>query len=138
MQCLKIGFLVELVKGVEFWLDGGYNVVGGVVIVKMLVVQLLCLIYLICGMFNIKDVIGYMFLFVKVVDSLMGVFIFGEVNMLLVDEIVVVVKFVGFVEVMIVNSIKDVFVVILMWDFNVWVLICGLFYLVGVILWDYV
>lgn len=55
-----MGLLVESVLFVEFWLDGGYNVVVGEVFVVLLGVFLKCEMYLICGMFNIKDVLGYL------------------------------------------------------------------------------
>ncbi|THD73916.1 bifunctional folylpolyglutamate synthase/dihydrofolate synthase [Thalassobius vesicularis] len=60
MQRLRHGPLVEAAPGVELWLDGGHNPAAGQALAAHLATLPKRPTYLICGMLNTKDVVGYL------------------------------------------------------------------------------
>jgi dihydrofolate synthase/folylpolyglutamate synthase len=82
MQRLKSGPLVEAAPGAEIWLDGGHNPAAGEALAAHLAGLPKRPTYLICGMLNTKDIVGYLSPFKGVVEALIAVSIPDEANTL--------------------------------------------------------
>ena len=82
MQRLRHGPLVDAAPKVELWLDGGHNPAGAEAVAATLARMPARETYLICGMLNTKDVLGYMTPLAGQVTRLHAVSIPGEKNTL--------------------------------------------------------
>ena len=86
MQRLKSGPFVDILIDSEIWLDGGHNPAAAEVLAKVLASLEPKPTYLICGMLNTKDVLGYMAYLKSSVDELFSVAVPGELATLTAKE----------------------------------------------------
>ena len=82
MQRLTHGPLIEAAPGCELWLDGGHNPAGGEAVAATLSAMPQRPTWLVCGMLNTKDVLGYMRPLAGHAAGLIAVDIPGEPNTL--------------------------------------------------------
>ena len=133
MQKLKNGPLITLAPDAEIWLDGGHNKAAGHALSEAISRLQSRKLFLIVGMLNTKDVMGYMQPLLNKSSDLYGVSIPGEAATMSAQETVAVAKDVGFKAIVSENvesAIKD----IVKYDHNARILICGSLYLAGNIL----
>lgn len=133
MQKLKNGPLITLAPDAEIWLDGGHNKAAGHALSEAISRLQSRKLFLIVGMLNTKDVMGYMQPLLNKSSDLYGVSIPGEAATMSAQETVAVAKDVGFKAIVSENvesAIKD----IVKYDHNARILICGSLYLAGSIL----
>ena len=133
MQKLKNGPLITLAPDAEIWLDGGHNKAAGHALSEAISRLQSRKLFLIVGMLNTKDVMGYMQPLLNKSSDLYGVSIPGEAATMSAQETVDIAKDVGFKAIVSENvesAIKD----IVKYDHNARILICGSLYLAGYIL----
>lgn len=133
MQKLKNGPLITLAPDAEIWLDGGHNKAAGHALSEAISRLQSRKLFLIVGMLNTKDVMGYMQPLLNKSSDLYGVSIPGEAATMSAQETVDIAKDVGFKAIVSENvesAIKD----IVKYDHNARILICGSLYLAGNIL----
>ncbi|MDA8700048.1 bifunctional folylpolyglutamate synthase/dihydrofolate synthase [Amylibacter sp.] len=133
MQKLKNGPLITLAPDAEIWLDGGHNKAAGHALSEAISRLQSRKLFLIVGMLNTKDVMGYMQPLLNKSSDLYGVSIPGEAATMSAQETVDIAKDVGFKAIVSENvesAIKD----IIKYDHNARILICGSLYLAGNIL----
>lgn len=133
MQKLKNGPLITLAPDAEIWLDGGHNKAAGQALSEAISRLQSRKLFLIVGMLNTKDVMGYMQPLLNKSSDLYGVSIPGEAATMSAQETVDIAKDVGFKAIVSENvesAIKD----IVKYDHNARILICGSLYLAGNIL----
>ncbi|MDC1498950.1 bifunctional folylpolyglutamate synthase/dihydrofolate synthase [Amylibacter sp.] len=133
MQKLKNGPLITLAPDAEIWLDGGHNKAAGHALSEAISRLQSRKLFLIVGMLNTKDVMGYMQPLLNKSSDLYGVSIPGEAATMSAQETVDIAKDVGFKAIVSKNvesAIKD----IVKYDHNARILICGSLYLAGNIL----
>lgn len=133
MQKLKNGPLITLAPDAEIWLDGGHNKAAGHALSEAISRLQSRKLFLIVGMLNTKDVMGYMQPLLNKSSDLYGVSIPGEVATMSAQETVDIAKDVGFKAIVSENvesAIKD----IVKYNHNARILICGSLYLAGNIL----
>ena len=133
MQKLKNGPLITLAPDAEIWLDGGHNKAAGHALSEAISRLQSRKLFLIVGMLNTKDVMGYMQPLLNKSSDLYGVSIPGESATMSAQETVDIAKDVGFKAIVSENvesAIKD----IVKYDHNARILICGSLYLAGNIL----
>ena len=133
MQKLKNGPLITLAPDAEIWLDGGHNKAAGHALSEAISRLQSRKLFLIVGMLNTKDVMGYMQSLLNKSSDLYGVSIPGEAATMSAQETVDIAKDVGFKAIVSENvesAIKD----IVKYDRNARILICGSLYLAGNIL----
>ena len=133
MQKLKNGPLITLAPDAEIWLDGGHNKAAGHALSEAISRLQSRKLFLIVGMLNTKDVMGYMQPLLNKSSDLYGVSIPGEAATMSAQETVDIAKEVGFKAIVSENvesAIKD----IVKYDHNARILICGSLYLAGNIL----
>ena len=133
MQKLKNGPLITLAPDAEIWLDGGHNKAAGHALSEAISRLQSRKLFLIVGMLNTKDVMGYMQPLLNKSSDLYGVSITGEAATMSAQETVDIAKDVGFKAIVSENvesAIKD----IVKYDHNARILICGSLYLAGNIL----
>ena len=133
MQKLKNGPLITLAPDAEIWLDGGHNKAAGHALSEAISRLQSRKLFLIVGMLNTKDVMGYMQPLLNKSSDLYGVSIPGEAATMSAQETVDIAKDVGFKAIVSENvesAIKD----IVKYDRNARILICGSLYLAGNIL----
>jgi len=133
MQKLKNGPLITLAPEAEIWLDGGHNKAAGHALSEAISRLQSRKLFLIVGMLNTKDVMGYMQPLLNKSSDLYGVSIPGEAATMSAQETVDIAKDVGFKAIVSENvesAIKD----IIKYDHNARILICGSLYLAGNIL----
>ncbi|TWI35957.1 bifunctional folylpolyglutamate synthase/dihydrofolate synthase [Paracoccus sulfuroxidans] len=82
MQRLTRGPLIDAAAGCELWLDGGHNPAGGEAVAATLAALPPRPTWLVCGMLNTKDVLGYMQPLAAHAAGLVAVEIPGEPNTL--------------------------------------------------------
>ena len=82
MQQLKDGALARLAGSAELWLDGGHNAAAGITISKHLATLPKRPTFLICGMLNTKDVLGFLTPLAQQADKLVAVPIPNETSTL--------------------------------------------------------
>ena len=82
MQHLTRGPLIEAAPDCELWLDGGHNPAGGEAVAATLSAMPQRPTWLVCGMLNTKDVLGYMQPLAGHAAGLIAVDIPGEPNTL--------------------------------------------------------
>ena len=133
MQKLKNGPLITLAPDAEIWLDGGHNKAAGHALSEAISRLQSRKLFLIVGMLNTKDVMGYMQPLLNKSSDLYGVSIPGEAATMSAQETVDIAKDVGFKAIVSENvesAIKD----IVKYNHNARILICGSLYLAGNIL----
>ena len=133
MQKLKNGPLITLAPDAEIWLDGGHNNAAGHALSEAISRLQSRKLFLIVGMLNTKDVMGYMQPLLNKSSDLYGVSIPGEAATMSAQETVDIAKDVGFKAIVSENvesAIKD----IVKYNHNARILICGSLYLAGNIL----
>ena len=133
MQKLKNGPLITLAPDAEIWLDGGHNKAAGHALSEAISRLQSRKLFLIVGMLNTKDVMGYMQPLLNKSSDLYGVSIPGEAATMSAQETVDIAKDVGFKAIVSENvesAIKDT----IKYDHNARILICGSLYLAGNIL----
>ncbi|MDB9877674.1 bifunctional folylpolyglutamate synthase/dihydrofolate synthase [Amylibacter sp.] len=133
MQKLKNGPLITLAPDAEIWLDGGHNKAAGHALSEAISRLQSRKLFLIVGMLNTKDIMGYMQPLLNKSSDLYGVSIPGEAATMSAQETVDIAKDVGFKAIVSENvesAIKD----IVKYDHNARILICGSLYLAGNIL----
>ncbi|MDB0033147.1 bifunctional folylpolyglutamate synthase/dihydrofolate synthase [Amylibacter sp.] len=133
MQKLKNGPLITLAPDAEIWLDGGHNKAAGHALSEAISRLQSRKLFLIVGMLNTKDVMGYMQSLLNKSSDLYGVSIPGEAATMSAQETVDIAKDVGFKAIVSENvesAIKD----IVKYNHNARILICGSLYLAGNIL----
>ncbi|MDB4087920.1 bifunctional folylpolyglutamate synthase/dihydrofolate synthase [Amylibacter sp.] len=133
LQKLKNGPLITLAPDAEIWLDGGHNKAAGHALSEAISRLQSRKLFLIVGMLNTKDVMGYMQPLLNKSSDLYGVSIPGEAATMSAQETVDIAKDVGFKAIVSENvesAIKD----IVKYDHNARILICGSLYLAGNIL----
>ncbi|MDB4191671.1 bifunctional folylpolyglutamate synthase/dihydrofolate synthase [Amylibacter sp.] len=133
MQKLKNGPLITLAPDAEIWLDGGHNKAAGHALSEAISRLQSRKLFLIVGMLNTKDVMGYMQPLLNKSSDLYGVSIPGEAATMSAQETVDIAKDVGFKAIVSENvesAIKD----IVKYNHNSRILICGSLYLAGNIL----
>ena len=133
MQKLKNGPLITLAPDAEIWLDGGHNKAAGHALSEAISRLQSRKLFLIVGMLNTKDVMGYMQPLLNKSSDLYGVSIPGEAATMSAQETVDIAKDVGFKAIVSENvesAIKD----IVKYDRNARIIICGSLYLAGNIL----
>ena len=133
MQRLKDGALARLAGQAELWLDGGHNAAAGIAIGKHLATLPKRPTFLICGMLNTKDVLGYVTPLAKQADKLIAVSIPNEINTLPAEVTATQASNVGLAASTAVNvaiAIQE----IVQTDPHARILICGSLYLAGAVL----
>ena len=133
MQRLKDGALARLAGQAELWLDGGHNAAAGIAIGKHLATLPKRPTFLICGMINTKDVLGYLTPLAKQADKLIAVSIPNEINTLPAEVTATQASNVGLAASTAVNvaiAIQE----IVQTDPHARILICGSLYLAGAVL----
>jgi dihydrofolate synthase/folylpolyglutamate synthase len=133
LQKLKNGPLITLAPDAEIWLDGGHNKAAGHALSEAISRLQSRKLFLIVGMLNTKDVMGYMQPLLNKSSDLYGVSIPGEAATMSAQETVDIAKDVGFKAIVSENvesAIKD----IVKYNHNARILICGSLYLAGNIL----
>ncbi|AGT07659.1 bifunctional folylpolyglutamate synthase/dihydrofolate synthase [Paracoccus aminophilus] len=135
MQRLKHGPLVEAAKGCELWLDGGHNPAGGEAVAKTLAAMPKRPTFLVCGMINTKDVVGYMRPLVPVAESLIAISIPNEPNTLPAEETAEAARRAG-LPVEIAADAQEAVQKIAAAHPEARILICGSLYLAGQVLKD--
>ena len=133
MQRLLLGRLVELAGNAELWLDGGHNPAAGEALAAHIATLPKKSTYLICGMLNTKDILGYLKPFSAHVDGLIGVSIPHEINTLSAEETVGKARAAG-MHSMAAQTIDNAIQTVIQKDPNARILLCGSLYLAGKIL----
>lgn len=133
MQRLRQGPLVEAAPRAEIWLDGGHNPAGGAAVAATLARMPKRPTYLICGMLNTKDVVGYMRPLAPQVTSLKAVSIPNEINTLTAEQTRDAALIAG-IEARAMPSVAEAMAEIMAAEPEARVLICGSLYLAGAIL----
>lgn len=133
MQRLLSGRLVELAGNAELWLDGGHNPAAGEALAAHIATLPKKSTYLICGMLNTKDILGYLKPFSAHVDGLIGVSIPNEINTLSAEETVGKARAAG-MHSMAAQTIDNAIQTVIQKDPNARILLCGSLYLAGEIL----
>ncbi|NDH27331.1 MAG: hypothetical protein EBY35_14170 [Rhodobacteraceae bacterium] len=133
MQRLLSGRLVELAGNAELWLDGGHNPAAGEALAAHIATLPKKSTYLICGMLNTKDILGYLKPFSAHVDGLIGVSIPNEINTLSAEETVGKARAAG-MHSMAAQTIGNAIQTVIQKDPNARILLCGSLYLAGEIL----
>ena len=133
MQRLVRGPLREMAPGAELWLDGGHNPAAGQTIAATLSALPDRPTYLICGMLNTKDVVGFMLPLVGMATLLYAVSIPNEQNTLSAAATTAAAQKAGLTAAP-AESVAAALAAIMAESPNARVLICGSLYLAGSIL----
>ncbi|MEP2030315.1 MAG: folylpolyglutamate synthase/dihydrofolate synthase family protein [Paracoccaceae bacterium] len=133
MQPLKTGQLPKLAPGLELWLDGGHNPAAGQAVGDLLSKLPKRPTYLICGMLNTKDIIGFLEPMARQSKGLFAVSIPGEPNTVPAEETARVAAGIG-LPARVAGSVSDALGSIAAQDPAARVVICGSLYLVGSVL----
>ena len=133
MQRLRKGILTSLAPSAEIWLDGGHNKAAGYALTEAIGRLQPRKLFLIVGMLNTKDIVGYMKPLLSRSTNLYGVSIPGEAATMTAEETVKIARDVGF-EAVISEDVESAIRDIIKQDDNARILICGSLYLAGNIL----
>ncbi len=133
MQRLKTGFLVELADSAELWLDGGHNAAAGEALANHLATLPSKPTFLVCGMLNTKDSLGYLRPFAPQIEGLWGIPVPNEVNTLPAEETVMYAQAAGIAS-QVSQNVTEAIVQIKQRSPNARILICGSLYLAGNVL----
>ncbi|MBT6894393.1 MAG: bifunctional folylpolyglutamate synthase/dihydrofolate synthase, partial [Rhodobacterales bacterium] len=133
MQRLRKGILTSLAPSAEIWLDGGHNKAAGYALSEAIGRLQPRKLFLIVGMLNTKDIVGYMKPLLSRSTNLYGVSIPGEAATMTAEETVKIARDVGF-EAVISEDVESAIRDIIKQDDNARILICGSLYLAGNIL----
>lgn len=133
LQRLVSGPLVNGAPDAELWLDGGHNPAAGEALATHLRNMSARTTYLICGMLNTKDVVGYLRPLADVADGLSAISIPNEANTLPAAKTAEAARDVGF-DVHTMDSLQEALSGIVTHTPNARVLICGSLYLAGAVL----
>ena len=133
MQRLKSGPFVDILIDSEIWLDGGHNPAAAEVLAKVLASLEPKPTYLICGMLNTKDVLGYMAYLTSSVDELFSVAVPGELATLTAKETADYAVKAG-IKASQAESLEDALKKIMIYSKSSRVVICGSLYLAGFVL----
>ena len=133
MQRLTRGPLVDLVPGLELWLDGGHNPAAGEALAAHLDTLPGRPTHLVCGMLRTKDVAGFMRPLAGHAASLTAVAIPGEVSTLAAEDTAEAARAAG-LETTTADSVAEALTAIAARDPHARVLICGSLYLAGRVL----
>ncbi len=133
MQRLRQGPLTDLAPRAELWLDGGHNPAAGEAIAATLAAMPTRPTYLICGMLNTKDVLGFMRPLLGHAVHLHAVSIPGEKNTLPAEDTASAARAAG-LAVDIAPSVAAALAAIVAGSPSARVLICGSVYLAGSVL----
>lgn len=133
MQRLKDGALARLAGSAELWLDGGHNAAAGIAISKHLATLPKRPTFLICGMLNTKDILGYLTPMAQQADKLIAVSIPNETNTLPAEVTATKASEAGLAATSamdVASAIKDIVQTMP----HARILICGSLYLAGTVL----
>ena len=133
MQRLKKGRLAESAPAIELWLDGGHNPAAGEVIAATLATMQDRPTFLICGMLNTKDVLGFMSALKSSAIHLHAVSIPGEANTLPAGTTAAAAASAG-ISASVAPDVATALAEIAVCDPSARVLICGSLYLAGSVL----
>ncbi|MFN4101031.1 MAG: glutamate ligase domain-containing protein, partial [Pararhodobacter sp.] len=133
MQRLREGPLAESAPGAELWLDGGHNPAAGEAIAATLDRLPVRPTWLICGMLNTKDVVGFMRPLAGHAEGLYAVSIPGEANTLPADATAAAATSAGLTA-LTADNVQAALDAITREVPQARVLICGSLYLAGAIL----
>ena len=133
MQRLNTGPLVDAAGVAELWLDGGHNPAAGSALAALLKILPLKPTYMVCGMLNTKDVVGYMKPLSDVAQALHAVPIPGEQATLSAEQTAAAARDAGlqaYEAETVLAAIKEITAS----DPTARILICGSLYLAGAVL----
>ncbi len=133
MQRLRQGPLTAAAPQIELWLDGGHNPAGALAIAATLARMPERETYLICGMLNTKDVLGYMQPLATQATHLYAVAIPGEKNTLPAEVTRDAAQAAG-IKAEVAGSVMEALATIVKTAPHARVLICGSLYLAGSVL----
>ncbi|PZX46138.1 dihydrofolate synthase/folylpolyglutamate synthase [Roseinatronobacter thiooxidans] len=133
MQRLRTGPLVDALPQGTLWLDGGHNPAAGSAIAATLAQMNVGRLWLICGMLNTKDVVGFMHPLKDVAQHLYAVSIPGEAATLPAEATAQAARSAG-IEASEATDVLSALQSIAAQDPSAHVLICGSLYLAGHIL----
>ena len=133
MQRLKEGALAKLAGQAELWLDGGHNAAAGIVIGKHLKTLPKRPTFLICGMLNTKDILGYLSPLAEQAVKLIAVSIPNEANTLPAEVTATKASNVGLVATT-ADNVASAIQEVVQTEPHARILICGSLYLAGTVL----
>ena len=133
MQRLRRGPLVEAAPGAELWLDGGHNPAAGETLARTLAELPPKPLWLICGMLNTKDPVGYLHPMAHLAQGLRAVSIDGVSATLTAAETAVAARRAG-LEAEQAHSVLDAVQEVARLEPGARILICGSLYLAGTVL----
>lgn len=135
MQRLRRGPLATSAPRVELWLDGGHNPAGGQAVAATLAAMPARPTFLICGMLNTKDIVGYLTPLAAHATRLFAVAIPDEPNTLPAETTCAAARAAG-ISADTAPSVAAALATIVTQDPAARVLICGSLYLAGTVLRD--
>ena len=133
MQRLRKGPLTEAAPDAELWLDGGHNPAAGVMLARVLAGLPPKPLYLVCGMLNTKDVLGYLTPLAPLARSLSAVTIEGVDATLTAAQTAEAARRAG-IDAVEAASVAGAVAAIAARDPAARILICGSLYLAGLVL----
>ncbi|MDG1936692.1 MAG: bifunctional folylpolyglutamate synthase/dihydrofolate synthase [Paracoccaceae bacterium] len=133
MQRLKQGALANLAGQAELWLDGGHNAAAGIALANHLATLPKRPTFLICGMLNTKDILGYLSPLAKQADKLIAVSIPNETNTLPAEVTATQASNAGLTATSAVNVARAIQEIVQVEPYSR-ILICGSLYLAGAVL----
>ena len=133
MQRLRRGPLVEAAPAAELWLDGGHNPAAGETLARTLAELPPKPLWLICGMLNTKDPVGYLHPMAHLAQGLRAVSIDGVSATLTAAETAVAARRAG-LEAEQAHSVLDAVQEVARLEPGARILICGSLYLAGTVL----
>ncbi len=133
MQRLRRGPVVDAAPKAEVWLDGGHNPAAGETLARTLADLPPKPLWLICGMLNTKDPVGYLHPMAHLAQGLRAVSIDGVSATLTAAETAVAARKAG-IEAEQAHSVLDAVTEIARREPGARILICGSLYLAGTVL----
>ena len=133
MQRLKQGALANLAGQAELWLDGGHNAAAGIALANHLATLPKRPTFLICGMLNTKDILGYLSPLAKQADKLIAVSIPNETNTLPAEVTATQASNAGLTATSALNVARAIQEIVQVEPYSR-ILICGSLYLAGAVL----